>query len=139
MKRIATVDEQPAAGDKRSAESEQGERSRPGMTPVESADPHGEGDVVALLSRVELELLSRDLADGQTPGADQVCGRLGELGDRLGRAVDGEHVAGRTNSVGDLASSRPWSAADLDHPEARQERQRIDDGVQSGGQRTHAT
>ena len=129
--RVATIDVQTTAGYKHPAESEQGERPRPSMAPVESADPHGESDVVALLTAIEFELLSRGLAGGQTSGGDQRCSRFGELGDRLGGTVDCEHVAGRTDAGGDLASRSTRAAADLDHTEAGLERQRIDDRAQS--------
>jgi hypothetical protein len=81
--RVATIDVQTTAGYKHPAESEQGERPRPWMAPVESADPHGESDVVALLTAMEFELLSRGLAGGQTSGGDQLRGRFADLGDRL--------------------------------------------------------
>ena len=96
--RVATIDVQTTAGYKHPAESEQGERPRPWMAPVESADPHGESDVVALLTAIEFELLSRGLAGGQTSGGDQLRGRLAELGDRL--ANGRRRARGRTDRRG---------------------------------------
>src|SRR5688572_10659802 len=66
--RVATVDEQEPAGDERVAQPRESERSNPRMTAVERPHPDGEGNVVARLSRLQLELLGRHLTSGQPLG-----------------------------------------------------------------------
>ena len=69
------------------AESLKRERSGVRITAVERADPHGEGDVVALFVWMELELLGRDLTSSQPLRRDQVSAGFCEHGDRLGRTA----------------------------------------------------
>jgi hypothetical protein len=58
------------------AESLKCERSDVWITAIERADPHGEGDVVALLPWIEFEFLGRELTSSQPLGRDEVGGRL---------------------------------------------------------------
>src|SRR6266540_3778954 len=107
------------------------------MTAVERAYPHREGDVVALLFGIEPERFGRDLTSSEPSGRDQLAGRLGELGDCPGGAIDCEDMAGRADTVGDFACGGARSAADLDHPETGAEGQGIDDRSEPGRQRSH--
>jgi hypothetical protein len=133
--RIATIDEESSAGDEGAAEALERLRSGARVTAVECSDPHCEREVVALLTRIELERLCRDLTSSQALGGDQLGRGLGELGDRLGRAIDGEDVAPRPDALGDLTCRGSGTAPDLDYPETGAERQGIDDLCQPGGQR----
>ncbi len=102
------------------------------MTAVECTDTHREGDVVAILTGIEFELLGRDLPSREPSSHDQLCCGLGELSDRLGRTVDRQHVAGRANTVSDLTCRGAGAAADLDHPETGSERQGVDNRFEPG-------
>lgn len=119
------------------AESLKRERSGVRITAVKRTDPHGEGDVVALFVWMELEFLGRDLTSSQPLGRDQVSGGLCEQGDRLGRTVDCEHVAVRSDAMRDLTCRGAGAAPDLDHPETRPKRQSVDDRLESGRQGSH--
>jgi hypothetical protein len=108
------------------------ERSGVGITAVEGPDPHGQGDVVALLAGRELELLGSDLTDRQPTLLDEVVSGRPELRDRLGRPVDGQDVTAWLNTDGDFAGGRARAATDLDNPEPGPQRQRVEDRSQSG-------
>jgi hypothetical protein len=55
--------------------------------------------------------------DRQPSLLDKVVRRGRELGDRLGRTVDRQHVTAGLNTGGDLAGGGAGTAADLDDPE----------------------
>lgn len=63
--RIAAVDEQPALRRQRRLEPLQGDFSCLGMTPVQRADAHRNGNVEMLLVRLQLEILDGDLTQAQ--------------------------------------------------------------------------
>ncbi len=135
--RFAAIDEELPAGDEGMAESLKRERSGARVTSVERADPHGEGDVVALFVWMELEFLGGDLTSSQPLRRDQVSAGLCEHGDRPGRTVDCEHVAVRSHAVCNLTCRGAGAAPDLDHPQTTPKRQCVDDHLESGRQRRH--
>jgi hypothetical protein len=135
--RVSTIDEQASTWNERESQSLKRERSSVGVTAVEGTDPHGEREVVALVVRIQLELLGGDLASGEPSGRDQLPGELGELGDRLGGPVNCEHVPGGLHAVGDLAGGSTGTATYLDHAKTWSERQGIDDRSEPWRQRSH--
>ena len=129
--RVATIDEQPATGHQSAAEPGKRKRLSLAVAAVERTDPNCKGDVVTLLSGLQLKFLDCNVAWRQPSSRDQRCCRLGEQRDRLGRTVNGEHVTGRADALGDLACGSARSTADLDHPHPSAKRQGIDNRLQS--------
>lgn len=87
------------------------------MPPVQGADPDREDQVEGCLAGFEDEVLGRDLPDAEPSVGDQP-GRPGpDLGDGL---EPGRDRPGR------------GAAADLQHPQVRRERQRVDDPLEPG-------
>jgi hypothetical protein len=113
------------------AESLERECSGVRITAVERADPNRERDVVPLLIWIDFEFLGRHLTRSQPLGRYEVSGRLSEQGDRAGGTVDCEHVAVRSDAVGDLTCRGAGATSDLDHPETRPERQGVDDRLEA--------
>ena len=102
------------------------------MAPVESADPHGESDVVALLTAIEFELLSRGLAGGAyVPAAISVAADSVSWVIALAERSTASTWPGGPTRAATSRAGRTRAAADLDHSEAGLKRQRIDDHAQS--------
>lgn len=135
--RIATVDEEPAARHEHPGEALERTLARGRVPTIERSDAHGERQVVALLARFEFELLGCGAPSGQPPGTEEIGCRRADLGDGLGRAVDGENVAVRSDPFGHDPGSGTRSAADLDDPQPGTDRKGVDDGGQSRGEWRH--
>ena len=98
------------------------------VTTVEGADPHGEHQVVGWLAGVQFEILDGTAAVRE--GARLDLGRRdtdGLFEDGAG-AVDGEHVT-VADERRDGSGGGAGAAADLQHPKAGPERQRVDDSA----------
>lgn len=128
--RVASVDEQASAGAKSSGQSSECKRPSLWVTAIESANSHGKGQVVPLLIRIELEVFGRNLTDGQPSCRDQLRCSGRELSDRFGGTIDGKNMAGRTDTISDLACCCSGTTPDLDHTQTGSQRQRFDDLLQ---------
>src|SRR5215210_7004199 len=90
-KRLTAVDEHSRARHRRSSDAPHGKLTGFRVAPV-YAD--GEDQIEGLLAWLEHEALHGCLPDAHPAGGDLGGGILLGLGDRLGRPVDGQDVAG---------------------------------------------
>ena len=93
-------------------------------------------EVVGGFAGGEDEVLGGGAAELEQAGGDLGPAGGGRLGDGGRRAVDAEHPA-RVDAAGDLARRGAGAAADLEHPRARKQRQRVDGCPEAWRERGH--
>lgn len=135
--RISTVDEEPSTGHQRFPQPLKRFGSGRRMATVECTYPDGEREVVAGLSRSELQVLGRDLAWRESTGRDQGSRTRLELSYRPRRSIHGEDMTIRAYSLCHLTGGRARATSDLDHPQSGTQRKRVDHGLEPG-RKTHS-
>jgi hypothetical protein len=133
MQGVAPVDEQTAGGRERGCDALPGTHAGSGVSAAEGAHPDRERQVERWLAGAQFEVLDGHVAHAQQSGRDLCRGVALGACDPRGGPVDDENVP-VPDSLRHRFGGASWRAADLQHPHARAQRQRVDHGSEPLGQ-----